>query len=705
MRGRYWLSSTLGAGVRQPIPPTGLAVGRNDDNDLVLAHPSVSGRHARFELESEVVTVVDLGSTNGTTVDGRSVETRELAHADVIVLGQVELVFEDSQVAETLAGPMKPTRKRASGPAVANAGEGLRKLSDDALSGSGRRSTLLLVLFLVSLGAAGWAGMRWFDSQTGDGPSHSLQVVKHNGNLIGDPSFEAAQGVAKGWLDWEAGSATFFADRIWRNRGELGFGVELAGGQAARCDSPALRINPGQRLSLEAACFVEGPVVAQLGLAFENSSKPGTSIVQWASVRRGQDSMGADLDEGFMPQSMQAHVPPGFDRVRVVLAASSQAASGESQAAEIATAAAGGEADEGGVSQSAVFQSAVLQSAVLQAGGSVAFDDLVLLSSPASEPEWARFGEYEFWSDDSHSLVLMHVDKLRLRAFAGVSRERRLVERPEGNESKIEIEVMPVGFGVELSKDAGCLSFIVDGALAAERLAASGEEGYSEESAGFERRDVTTFLMGRGTGLLLLAFESPVSIQTKALGGADGDLAVTIELGSLRRLRIQSSFHEERQEAESLARKARSFEREGKLGQAFQAWAGVLDETPYEDQLVAEAQEVRSRLTREALDRTDRLRESFERAKFFRLADIYRRVAASASELAGIYAGTELETSILSFRAEVDEALAAFESTNDGRERERLERMASVFEREGRDELALHTRRELEMLATKGEQR
>lgn len=695
MRGRYWLSSTLGAGVRQPIPPTGLAVGRNDDNDLVLAHPSVSGRHARFELESEVVTVVDLGSTNGTTVDGRKVETRELAHGDVIVLGQVELVFEDTQVAETLAGPSKPARKRPSGPAVANAGEGLRKLSGDALSGSGRRSTLLLVLFLVSLGAAGWAGMRWFDSQKGEGPSHSLQVVKRNGNLISDPSFEAAQGAPKGWNDWEAGNATFFADRIWRHRGELGFGVELAGGQAARCDSPALRINPGQRLSLEAACSVEGPVVAQLGLAFENSSKPGTSIVQWASVRSGQDSQGADREEGFAPQSMQAHVPPGFDRVRVVLAASAQASNGESQGAANMAATGNGEVDGADA----------LPAAALLAGGSVAFDDLVLLSSPSSEPEPARFGEYEFWSDDSHSSVLMHVDKLRLRAFAGVSRERRLVERPEGYESKLVIEVMPVGFDVVLSKDARYLNFIVDGALAAERLAASGEGGYSEESAGFERRDVTSFLMGRGTGLLLLAFESPVSIRTKALPGSDGDLAVSIDLGSLRRLRIQSSFHEERQEAESLARKARSFEREGKLGQALQAWAGVLDETPYEDQLVAEAQEVRSRLTREALDRTDRLRESFERAKFFRLADIYRRVAASATELAAIYAGTEVETMVLSFRAEVDAALAAFERTNDSQERERLERMASVFEREGRDELALHTRRELELLATEGEQR
>ncbi len=54
-----------------------IRIGRAQDNDLVLAHPSVSTRHAQLTRQADgTVLVQDLGSTNGTFVDGERVDAR-----------------------------------------------------------------------------------------------------------------------------------------------------------------------------------------------------------------------------------------------------------------------------------------------------------------------------------------------------------------------------------------------------------------------------------------------------------------------------------------------------------------------------------------------------------------------------------------------------------------------------------------------------
>src|SRR5690348_11686720 len=45
------------------------AIGRDDTCDIVIRHPSLSRKHAMLRLEDEI-TIEDLGSTNGTHVDG-----------------------------------------------------------------------------------------------------------------------------------------------------------------------------------------------------------------------------------------------------------------------------------------------------------------------------------------------------------------------------------------------------------------------------------------------------------------------------------------------------------------------------------------------------------------------------------------------------------------------------------------------------------
>ena len=64
-------------------------IGSDPGCDLVVAAPSVSGRHCRLSRTEEGYTLEDLGSTNGTFVNGQRVGSRaRVSPADRVTLGQ-----------------------------------------------------------------------------------------------------------------------------------------------------------------------------------------------------------------------------------------------------------------------------------------------------------------------------------------------------------------------------------------------------------------------------------------------------------------------------------------------------------------------------------------------------------------------------------------------------------------------------------------
>jgi pSer/pThr/pTyr-binding forkhead associated (FHA) protein len=88
----YWVQRD-GAVSEIPMTKERLTVGRSSDCDVRLAVPSVSSRHATILRTDTSVTVEDLGSTNGTKVNGRKVDTLRLKHGDQIEFGTERLVF------------------------------------------------------------------------------------------------------------------------------------------------------------------------------------------------------------------------------------------------------------------------------------------------------------------------------------------------------------------------------------------------------------------------------------------------------------------------------------------------------------------------------------------------------------------------------------------------------------------------------------
>jgi hypothetical protein len=73
-----------------------LTIGRGNQNDIPIATDEyASARHARFEPRQDGVWVQDLGSTNGTFLNGTRLDRpRRLAQGDVVRVGETDLRYE-----------------------------------------------------------------------------------------------------------------------------------------------------------------------------------------------------------------------------------------------------------------------------------------------------------------------------------------------------------------------------------------------------------------------------------------------------------------------------------------------------------------------------------------------------------------------------------------------------------------------------------
>jgi hypothetical protein len=67
------------------------SIGRSTTNDIVIEIPEVSRQHARIEYQSGQFRIVDLGSTNGTMVNGRRITNTPIEDHDEIMLGTARL--------------------------------------------------------------------------------------------------------------------------------------------------------------------------------------------------------------------------------------------------------------------------------------------------------------------------------------------------------------------------------------------------------------------------------------------------------------------------------------------------------------------------------------------------------------------------------------------------------------------------------------
>lgn len=94
-------ASSLQLRTLEGVPPDGLyalrrtaRIGRSEESEIVLLDPSVSRAHAVVEVAGGNVHVRDLGSTNGTFLNGRRVESERLREGDELRFGNTRMRVE-----------------------------------------------------------------------------------------------------------------------------------------------------------------------------------------------------------------------------------------------------------------------------------------------------------------------------------------------------------------------------------------------------------------------------------------------------------------------------------------------------------------------------------------------------------------------------------------------------------------------------------
>lgn len=99
-----------------PIGAEPIIIGRSPENDIFIDNLAVSSKHAQVFVEEGQIVIQDLGSLNGTLVNGQRIEKTTLSPTDTVQIGKHTLTLKESfgtapAAAPKLAGAKIPVPK------------------------------------------------------------------------------------------------------------------------------------------------------------------------------------------------------------------------------------------------------------------------------------------------------------------------------------------------------------------------------------------------------------------------------------------------------------------------------------------------------------------------------------------------------------------------------------------------------------------
>lgn len=118
-------------------------IGRAPENDLVVPDGSVSSRHGKIHVKGESIELEDIGSTNGTHVNGQRVERADIAPGETFRLGNVQgILVGEAAAYEAEAAPAEEQQpayeeEAAAAPAASYSTPGISLGGAPVISGLG----------------------------------------------------------------------------------------------------------------------------------------------------------------------------------------------------------------------------------------------------------------------------------------------------------------------------------------------------------------------------------------------------------------------------------------------------------------------------------------------------------------------------------------------------------------------------------------
>ena len=620
------------AGDVLPVGDAVLRIGRKSGNDLVLADEKTSGVHCEIAPEADRLVLKDLGSTNGTFLDGKRITEVVLTPGDVVTVGRLRVKF------------------RAEGDDAAaadDAGEfSLRKLDAARLQRKGSPVGLLVVLLLVLGGGGGyWWWMQQGEAGNGSGPRSPRQreALSVSGNLL-IGAIGACES-EEGWLlraagagfraarDAHTGSGSFAAYRTDESDGDAG-GARSKDDYAMLTLAEPLQVFAGRTFTVAAHGRTSGAgMIGVRAVCYAaNEDMPFRFVSGTELAAR----------DGWGRMETAVTVPDACDRLQLEVVAVLPDDASEAYVDDLAVTE-GGAANgvkvklDSGLSAWGFGAAVALRSADPQNPATV------LGLAPGAVPD-----------------ALRGLHAAGLTALSDVG-------------GAVQLTAEGAAFEVQASGVDG-LAYVLPVASGDSLLAAGAKGDFSSMPAVADFSAQQVLFGGFGTRGML-RFDA----ETQVRGELAGD-SYRLVCGAPS-AQLVVGFRAERQESGRLVRESREAHAAGRPGDAL----GLLDEVfsrwPMDSAQLGEAQQLRTQILGEQAAAAQQLAQEFEEAGFFDTRGGYERVVEGVDALIALYGEDHVEglDAQRALRAKAGERLSDFDRTTFKAQRERLQLLADAF--------------------------
>jgi hypothetical protein len=609
------------AGEVIPVADRPLRIGRKPGNDIVLADEKTSGVHAEVVVEGDRHVLRDLGSTNGTFLDGKRVSEIVLTPGDVVTLGRLRVKF------------------RAEGEAASSdPGElAVRRLDAGRVGRRGGSVGLLAALLVVGLGAGGWFWWQGRQRATAENPAQATAKAP-----LEVPGNKLALALAScetddGWLRDPAGAN--FAAAGGAHTGSGALQARRDEGEAAdfavvRSKEP-LAVFSGRTLTLAAHVRTEqgGQVAMRALLTAANEQVP-------FAFRTGTPMASHD---GWTRLELVVAVPSTCDRVQVEFAALLPTSEAVARVDDVALVEAG---------------TATAIEVKLEQTGQAAIGTGTAIAVRSTDQENPAIVLQVLPDDVGAPLQALHRAGLCVLSDVGGAIACTATER---------------GFQIEC-QGTTALQFVLPGDAANGLLVGGSGATFTSSPADSEFAASSVLVGDRLTrAMLRLDGEKPCRGRS---GGGRYRLGVPVA-----KLELQVSFREERVQAIELLARAKGAHEAGKPGEALDLVRDLTTRLPMDTEQQALANTLRNTILAAQAKVLRDLQKDLDDATFFATRGSFERIVLDVDQLVQLHGEHNLAdaAAVTALRSAAQQRLAAIDADTKGPQRTRLTSLAKAL--------------------------
>jgi hypothetical protein len=604
------------------IADRSLRVGRKPDNDLVLADEKTSSSHAEIVSEGDRFLLRDLGSTNGTFLDGKRITELVLSPGDVVTFGRIRCRFrsEDAAAAASEGGDMA-----------------VRRLDTSRLRASSRSTTLLAAALVAGLAAGGWF---FLQGRSGGGEAADMRK-RRDPLVVADNKLAPALAqceAEEGWLLRAAGSG--FAPAGDAHTGGGSF-VAQRGEAADAADFAVMRnqeavaVFPQRTVTVRAHVRTRGAAQAALRAVLFSGGD------QSPFVFRTGTRMAAAPE--WQVLEAVVGVPSGCDRLQLEVAALLPSADSE-----------------------------------------VHVDDFACVETGTAPAVELRFGDGSPTAiGTGAALAVRSVDAdepailLDVRPH-GVPTDFEALHRADLcvlSDLGATIVATPAERGFQLAATGvKALQFVLPAEAAGALAIGVGAEEYTPAIADGPFRTARV-LVGKDLTRAEFRFEGEIECAGRTASGRYR-LAVASAAAALH-----LSFRAERQQASELVRQARRAREQGRPGEALDLCRVVATVWPMDTEVLGQATQLAGEVLSQQSETLRALQRDLDEAAFFSTRGGFERVALGVDELIALYGERNLgdAAATTALREQARSKLAAIDALSADQQRMRLRAMERAF--------------------------